>query len=226
MQENPEHTPRVDPWGRWVLPRSVGSNKLIGGNDSGKYWHCRGDDIIQVEENMPPPGHFKTFSVYYDDGTFWITRGDASTQLIGAGDSNKESGTGHGEDWHRLTFEYNEITYASYLTNAGENYQLRVQRPDQDWPRMLLPNHYHNQLISHPAYQQYGGLTGELPLFLALMAFSVDVKYVGWVFRSCFTNGAWGTHLQPHGRKQSASFVLQYAYKNFLHRYRQTWNGC
>ena len=210
MQEGPEHTPCVDSSGTWFPPRSVGGNKLIGGNHSGKYWHCTGDFIIPVEGTELPQGcyPFKTFSVYYDYGTFWVTRGDASTQLIGAGDNNKESGTGHGEDWHRLTFEYDAPTYASHLTNAGENFRLRTQRPDQDWPRMLLPEHYHAPLSSHTECQRYGGLAGELPLFLALIAFSVDVSYVGWVFPFCFANGVWGTHYRTHGRKQSASFVL------------------
>jgi len=210
MQENPEHTPCVDRSGKWFPPGSVGGNKLIGGNASGKYWHCRGEDIIQAEENKLPQGcyPFKTFSAYYDDGTFWITRGDASTQLIGAGDSNEESGAGHGEDWRRLTFDYDEITYASILTNAGQNPRLRTQRLDQDWPRMLLPEQYHALPSFHTAHPQYGGLTGELPLFLALMAFSADVRYVGGVFESCFTFGIWRTHRETHGRKQSASFAL------------------
>lgn len=184
---------------------------MVGGNDSGKYWHCRGEDIIQAEGNALPKEcyPFKTFSVYYDDGTFWITRGDASTQLIGAGDSNKESGTGHGEDWRRLTFEHDGPTYASHLTNAGTNPRLRTQRPDQDWPRMLLPEQYHALPSFHTAYRQYGGLAGELPLFLALMAFSADVSYVGWVFHACFINGIWGTHHETHGRIDKRGMVVR-----------------
>jgi hypothetical protein len=210
MREDPEHTPRVDPSGRWLPPRSLGGNKLIGGNASGKYWHCTGNSIIPAEGNKLPLGcyHFKTFSVYYDHGTFWSTRGDASTNLIGAGDSNKESGTGHCEDWRCLTFDYDAPTYASHLTNAGEYYRLRTQRLDQDWPRMLLPEHYHALSSSHTEYQQYGGLTGELPLFLALIAFSVDATYVHWALQACFQDESWTTHDLNHVRRYSTSNIL------------------
>jgi hypothetical protein len=83
--------------------------------------------------------------------------------------------------FYRLTMRTRmngQQTYSSYITNAGEHNRLRTQRSNQTWPKMLLPKHYHAPEPSRTSdeYHQYGGLTGELPLFLALIAFSVDAN--------------------------------------------------
>jgi len=218
IREHPSHKPFVDSVGTWYPPKSLGANQMIGGGVSGLYWYCDGYSISQVAYNALPDNcpHFKTFSVYYYNGTFWASRCDATAVQVGDEDSDtgyqdlEDAPEGEGEGWHRLSFEHDEQTYSSHVTNSGQHSRLRTQRPDQTWPKMLLPEHYHAPLSSRTSeeYHQYGGLTGELPLFLALIAFSVDAGYVSWALETCFQNGSWRTHNVDHIRKYPTSHIL------------------
>ena len=221
IREHPSHKPLVDAVGTWYPPKSRGMNQMIGGGVSGLYWYCNGHSISQVAylpDNCP---HFKTFSVYHHKGIFWASRCDATAVQVGDGDHDtayQDPGDvpeGEDEGWHLLSFDYEDEeneqqTYSSYITNAGQHNRLRTQRSNQTWPRMLLPNHYHAPEPSrtNDEYLQYGGLTGELPLFLALIAFSVDADFVGWALHTCFREQSWRTHNIDHVRKYSTSNIL------------------
>jgi hypothetical protein len=136
-----------------------------------------------------PPGasHFQTFSVFYSDGFgFWVLRGDATSPHAA-------------EAWHPLSFDWDEHDYSAYLTNAGEERRLRAQRIDQKWPHMLLPTT--NQLPPTATYQGYGGLKGDLAIFLALIALSIPEPHLRQVLPQMFFQGAWATHRYTHGRK-------------------------
>jgi hypothetical protein len=97
-----------------------------------------------------------------------------------------------GETWHPLRFDHNPHDYSSFLTNAGQQTMLRVQRNDQAWPRLLLPDIYHTPTLTQ--HRQYGGLTGELPIFLALIAFSTSRDWLPNVLPNVFSGGAWVPH--------------------------------
>lgn len=211
MQEHPNHPPCCDTKGKWVPPRSKGGNILAAGDDSGKYWYCDGQFIHPVPALPEGSEEFKTYSLYYDEGDFWIFEGDASAELIALGDDNSEENTADGadSDWHHLSFDHEEQSCTSYLTNAGQNPRLRTQRPDQTWPQMLLPEQFHAPAAYQTTYQQYGGLTGELPIFLGLMAFSIRTNAVGYAFQICFREGAWNTHNFPHGRADRRGMVVR-----------------
>ena len=221
MREHPSHKPFVDAVGTWYPPKPLGTNQLIGGGVSGLYWYCNGNFISQVAYLPGNCLHFKTFSVYHYKGIFWASKCDATAVQVGDGDGNtgyqgsKDAPGGGGEGWHLLSFDYEseddeQQTYSSHITNAGEHDRLRTQRPDQTWPNMLLPEHYHAPESSRTSaeYHQYGGLTGELPLFLALIAFSVDANHVHWALGACFRNDIWETHNIDHVRKYSISNIL------------------
>jgi hypothetical protein len=104
-----------------------------------------------------------------------------------------------GESWQPLRFDHNPNDYSSFLTNAGQHCMLRVQRRDQAWTQLLLPDIYHTSVLTD--HQQYGGLTGELPIFLALMAFSTSREYLPNLLPYMFQGGAWVPHV-PHQYKQ------------------------
>ena len=221
MQEHPSHKLFVDAVGTWYPPKSLGMNQLIGGGISGLYWYCDGLSVSQaayIPSNCP---HFKTFSVYYCKGIFWVSKCDATAVQVGDGDNDigdrdlRDAPEGEDEGWHLLSFDYGhedygEQTYSSHITNAGEHDRLRTQRPDQIWPGMLLPERYHAPESSRTSAgnHQYGGLTGELPLFLALIAFSVDASCVGWALQNCFQNQSWGAHNVNYVREYSTSNIL------------------
>lgn len=103
------------------------------------------------------------------------------------------------EAWHPLSFDHDDHDYSSYLTNAGTESTLRCQRSDQSWPRMLLPTT--NQVQAARMTSAYGGLKGDLAIFLGLIALSVGQQFVTQLIPHVFRGGAWAVHQYPHGRK-------------------------
>jgi len=137
--------------------------------------------------SLPQPlNHFKTFSVFYSGGRgFWVLRGDGTAPPSD-------------ESWHLLRFEHGATDRSSYLTPAGNGDTLRCQRTDQLWAHMLLPNIYHGPQTQNLTH---GGLRGELPIFLALIAMSMEPtnlqQWLPWMFQ----NSQWQTHSLQRGCK-------------------------
>lgn len=180
IEEDEEASAHYDNRGNWIPSTDAGANRRVSGGVSGMYWFCDGERIYRVDS--PPQGSlgYKRFSVYYGGGYgFWVLKGDALNPSDEA-------------TWHPLRFEHSPINYSSYLTPAGTESILRVQRTDQQWPRMLLPDIYHTSVRSETS--SYGGLTGELPIFLALIAFSTSKDWLPNVLPIVFVGGAWTTH--------------------------------
>ncbi|OCK80610.1 hypothetical protein K432DRAFT_39937 [Lepidopterella palustris CBS 459.81] len=195
LEENIDQ-PLTDNEGRWIPSADSGSNRLVYGGITGRYWYCDGQDIAGPLDAQPRTcAHYKTYSIYYDQG-FWVFNGDVV--------QGKE-----GEAWHRLSFTHDETDYSSYLTNAGEHHTLRTQRFDQRWPQMLLPDIYHIPAHLRIDSPQYGGLNGELPIFLALIAFSIHPNHVGWALANCFKNGSWLVHQYSNGRESKRGMVVR-----------------
>lgn len=71
---------------------------------------------------------------------------------------------------------------------------------------MLLPNIYQTRPVALD--QRYGGMKGELPIFLALIALSMDRQYVRQILPQLFTGGAWGLHRFPNGRVHQRGVVV------------------
>jgi hypothetical protein len=174
--------PNVDIHGNWMPSTDQNANVTFtaGATVSGKSWFC---DKLRIYETPRPQAAqlYKTFSVYYSGGVgFWILKGDARQPPDDDG-------------WHGLQFNYYNGDYSSYLTNAGQYPTLNLQPQDQDWADLLLPNTYHTHRAATSTH--YGGLTGELPIFLALMAFSTSRDYLPGVLPFTLNNGVWvSTH--------------------------------
>lgn len=154
---------------------------------SGIWWYCNGTQIYRINNAPSETQRYKTYSMYYSGGYgFWVLKGDALSPQRDA-------------TWQPLRFDHDPTDgYSSYLTNVAENRTLQCQRADQRWPHMLLPNIYHG---TETPYAQYGALKGELPIFLALIAFSMRQEYLPATIPLMFTNRHWNTHMNPHGRK-------------------------
>lgn len=109
--------------------------------------------------------------------------------------------------WARLRFQHLPARHAfrSFATPEGSAIRLQTQRPDQAWwARRLLPEAYWAPNKAWTHVQDKGGLVGELPLLMALVAFSVPALYLETVFTECFGDGSWDFGFVrdvPHGRK-------------------------
>lgn len=166
------------------MPSTVaGANIRKAEGASGHWWFCNGQQIYESPTGLPPGSQFyRNCSMYYGAGVgIWVMTRDATTLT-----------SEDWESWRLLTFDHNAHDYSSYLTNAGQSSTLCVQRSDQRWPQLLLPDIYRTERRIEGA--QYGGLTGELPIFLGLVALSTSRTYVAGAIRQSFQNGAWYVH--------------------------------
>ena len=173
------------------MPSTIpNANRRVSGGVSGKLWFCDTQQIYEVTNTISAQTTpYKQFSVFFGGGYgFWVLRGDATNPP-------------DDEDWFPLRFDHSDQDFSSYLTNAGQNPTLCVQRHDQVWPKMLLPDIYHAQSPPIAQTSGYGGLTGELPIFLALLAISMPREYLPSVLPTLFTGGAWTTHPYQYPRK-------------------------
>jgi len=193
---NPKFPPVQDPHGTWMPPTSAGSNYLRGGGISGFYWYCTGTDIKRIITLPTGAIHFSTYSIYYHQG-FWISDCDASRST-------------EANPWRKLSFEHHPTKLSSHLTIAGTQHTLRTQRPEQRWPRMLLPDIYHAPESSWAADgSSYGGLTGELPILLALIVFSVSKNNAETVIHNCVSQGEFQVHSENNGRVNERGLVVR-----------------
>jgi hypothetical protein len=118
--------------------------------------------------------------MYYSEGSgFWVLRGDGRAPP-------------DDDDWHKLRFDTYDGRGLSYLTNAGQLSRLYVQPNPQDWADLLLPDIYHSRIPATP--QRPGGLVGELPIFLGLMAFTMTPEHLQGGLPYTFVDGYWRTH--------------------------------
>ncbi|KAF1918776.1 hypothetical protein BDU57DRAFT_120274 [Ampelomyces quisqualis] len=192
---NPEH----DINGKWVPSTKPGAN--VRKNDrgaTGHWWICDGTKIRSLPGWTPPHGSvpYKTCSTIYSGGHgFHIMDGDATSPSDSAA-------------WHHLWFEWDERKYSSALTYAGEQRTLRIQNSEARWPSMLLPDIYHGPHYPTP---NYGGLTGDLPIFLALIAFSMKPERLSNELPKMMRQGEWGTHSRSNGRTDKRG-VIVYVY--------------
>ncbi|KAF2819668.1 hypothetical protein CC86DRAFT_306786, partial [Ophiobolus disseminans] len=199
IREHPDIVPMYTPTGMWMPSSNPGYNyRLVEGHGvSDLWWYHDENTIRQVSFSSPPDlsrSEFKTYSVFYSSGFgFWVLEGDATVPTLG-------------EAWHPLTFDHDEMDLASYMTSAGSQSTLRVHSADQRWPHMLMPDIYHGPTALHKGY---GGLVGELPIFLALIAFSMVPENLQQWLPLMRRAGSWQTHSLPHGRTHKRGVVVQ-----------------
>jgi hypothetical protein len=177
--EHPRITPRTIR-GSWRPPINPGWSYSLGSGSSNLYGYCDGHQISWLSQLPPGASVYKQYSTYYAEGSgFWILKGDARAPPPD-------------DDWHKLRFDTYDNRGSSYLTNAGKLSTLHVQPLSQNWAALLLPDIYHSRI---PATRESpGGLTGELAIFLALIAFSTSRENVQGILPYTFSRGRWKTH--------------------------------
>ncbi|RYN36908.1 hypothetical protein AA0112_g4743 [Alternaria arborescens] len=194
LGDAPDQLDRHGIWQPTTAP-NASHNYTPGVGASGKTWLCDG---LQIREVMFPmtAQWYKTYSVYYASGAgFWVLKGDAR---------NPPSD----DVFHKLQFNYYQHPpESSYLTSSGQYNMLRVQ-PQDPWANLLLPDIYHTSAA--PSSPQYGGLVGELPIFLALMAFTTSREYLPSVLPHLFTRGNWvPSHTWQFKRTEKRGVVVK-----------------
>lgn len=191
VRENPDIRPEYY-LSRWLPPRQL--SQRIPENPTGPTYWYDGWRIARYTMPVETDSH-RTFTIYLDEShSFWIVPFDATRHSVVANQY----------DWRELSFCHNDSytpnsTYACY---GGEYPQLCSQRRSQLWPPVLFPLRYHvpYEQIKPDDELQYGGLIGELPILLALIAFSVPSTEVNDILPQCIGQVPWQVHSRALGR--------------------------
>jgi hypothetical protein len=194
VREHENTTPLATNGGHWIPTHVPGGNVRTTGGASHIHWYCNGVGI-EVAGSLPEDAQpYKQFSVFFSGGHgFQVLYGDATSPPPGSA-------------WHPLGFEHhNDDNYSSSLTNAGQQTTLRCHRINELWTRMLLPDIYHGPA---GAVQGQGGLRGELPIFLALIAFAMPVNSLVSFLPRMLERGTWQAYHMMNGRDHMRGVIV------------------
>lgn len=176
-------------------PSAEGAHVVVGEGASYRWWYCDGNRIQPAQQLPTGLIWYKTYSVFYREGFgFWILRGDAGNP-------------GPGETWQPLCFDQDQYDQgASYLCNVAQRRAVAYRRETR-WLPMLLPDiYYENAHVTRN--EAYGGLKGELAIFLALIAFSMRPEQLASRLPYMLQSGSWMTHNLPHGRQEKRGVTV------------------
>lgn len=136
------------------------------------------------------------FTQYPDTHHFLAVAFDASSQNV-----SDEGG------WYELGFDHHrqpanpDLVY-SYFEIRGHRHHLATPRPAA-WIQQLFPTQYHHP--NQPGQMvPFTGLTGQLTLLLAIVAFSCPENSLDYVLQNCLRQGEWTPHELGDGREFSS----------------------
>lgn len=189
----PGSRPRGMPRGVWLPPE--GGNSIA---TSSQLFYFDGRTVYDVTYSVNPPAGSQEFgvcSMYHDFSTFWAVDYDATQHLVNQADNR---------DWTAVGFDHSTPTI-NWVGIGGGQRRLGVQR-NQSWVHALFPENHQPRRYSTD--ERYGGLCGELPVIIALIAFSMDPEYLAHVLTHCMREGTWEGHSYPHGRDDGRGMIV------------------
>lgn len=237
MTPSREYIQRTGEDGLWRPPRPLGSNIPVYDPVWYEYRTGRTNRVQQRDQAFEHYKtysfycHNDTLYIYPSDATRHkvgdglgnprvVTLAVPSTRLA----DEEENGSGSSDfgddddndrnpnvaDWRPLGFEWTtrDGALVSHASFPGQHETLYAQWADHGLLRELLPNRNLASPSSPVVLRGQGGLTGELPILLALIAYSVPVTRVDWALRHCFQQSYVPHSLDPiQGRTCSVRCV-------------------
>lgn len=225
MAPSDRFEPRTCLDGWWLPPRPLHSNVLVPSHTTGRWfeYYAGTTTEVNVPTDMSTMHSYKTSSFYFEDDNIWIYPEDASQYKVGDGSGNQKLAKAGEEpkivdysdedddekeetleDWTSLSFsrlrlnrDPGELT--SFARTRGLHTSLVNQSSRHDWVQQVLPSRYRA-----PSNTRYylrsgsGGLVGELPILLALVACSVRPDKVHNVLTECVKR-KYHPHDHPRG---------------------------
>ena len=209
--------------GRWEPPRPRGSNIFVAGDTTGRWYDYYNGQVHLIAP--PPPGFvvpYKTWSFYFDSDSIWCYPDNAESNQVGDGsgnpwigpqgrsttqdqsddDDDDDDDSPAVEDWRPLAFYSpmpNDPTFRSYATRRGPQQTLIRRRPNQGWVQQVIPRELRPNIVDPDAAAWAYGLCGELPILIALVAFSVEPHLVQNTLVQSFRQ-TYHMHNQPRGQ--------------------------
>lgn len=234
IQQSPEWNDRIE-GGKWQPPRPLGSNIVPSPTTADKYYRFRDGRVRELGAPTSGWKSFRTCSFYYSDGKIYVYPADATGYAVGdrQGNSRRTRATTnapevnsssddsdvddtHTYDWRSLNFVCpvnSDESSTSYACFRGEPNGVRVLRDHQQLKQTiaeLLPNEYLRQASkARPTHTANGipcgGIVGQLPILIALVAYSVPVADVEATLINHFSHP-----YRPHGGRRSAGCKCSY----------------
>ncbi|KIW07293.1 hypothetical protein, variant 1 [Verruconis gallopava] len=204
-----------DTHGRWQPPRALHGSQIRLGQSTDRFFYFNGERTAEIGELPQNAELYRTVSMYYSLGQFYMVPYDCTLYTVGSGRANDEEGDSSEEedaegedegeleinsiDWSLLRFHWLSQGYLSEAWFNGSYPRLNTQRPDQHWVNRLLPSPYRAEFSRRTQDQLYGGLNGDLAILIALLAFSAYDGAVADVFEYSVRavhgeNGGWKIH--------------------------------
>lgn len=187
----------------WYPPETAEGNERREGRTTGLMFKFDGHHVSRIAPEDPIWADsidlYSTMSIYYDDGRFWAVPYDATVMYaLPEPRDYDEYGAEivdptEGHRWETLGFVHPpHLPGASYLMRNGDQAQLSVQREDQRWARTLFPEPLrapitisNRDMNRKPERRSLGGMVGELPAILGLIALSVRADDVEEALEHC-----------------------------------------
>lgn len=218
--------------GHWLPPRALGTNRLSPSLGCGRWYrYTHGHEPVPV----PLPSgthHYRTASLYYTRATIYLVPYDATQNQVGDGtpgpeqdedttssdDTESESGRNY-QDWRELGFHWQSnpplLNSVSRATYDGPRQSMCLHHQgQQQWIRQLLPDRYRPTQPASPAtHPPTGGLIGDLPILIGLIALSVHPDHVDDAVRYCMHGPSWRPY--PHLRDLQREYLVSYPSRPF-----------
>ena len=207
-----------DVHGQWQPPRALHGSQIRLGQSTNKYFYFNGERTTQINELPQQAEIYRTVSMYYFSGHFYMVPYDCTLFPVGNGRADDgEDGLSDEEDaegeeeaeepeinsiiWSLLRFHWLPQNFVSEARIGGSYARLNTQRADQRWVNKLLPSAYRADFSRRTGDPRYGGLNGDLAILIALLAFSAYDGATCDVFESSVrgvhgANGGWRMHGQ------------------------------
>ena len=201
-----------DAHGRWQPPCALHGSQIRLGQSTNRYFYFNGDRTAEIEQLPQDAEEYRTVSMYYCHGQFYMVPYDCTLYPVGSGrandDDSSEEEDAEGEDenaelevnsitWSLLRFHWIPRGFVSEAWFEGQYPRLNTQRPDQRWVNKLLPSAYRAEYSRRTDDPLYGGLNGDLAIQIALLAFSAYDGATCDVFEHSVRgvhNGGWRMH--------------------------------
>lgn len=206
----------------WDLP-----SRALGHNVVKSVIHFRHrDGITTIVPSIPNDAEtHRTYSMYIYNATIWTIKYDATDQEVRGGEDSSQSSmydpddenddeheatpfdeppesqieeeSENDDDWVSMSFNHG-ANHVSYAGRRKQHWRLCIKRTDQEWARLILPDPYMAQ--KETANPRYGGLVGDLPLLIGLVALAVADDRVSTALPKIISE-PWQFHLDESARR-------------------------
>lgn len=215
----------------WFLPpKALGHNVV----ESIEHFHHLAG-LTTVTTSIPNEAETHgTYSIYVYNATIWTVNYDAINRPVHDGDDRSESSgcslddddssdvqqestpfdyppdiqmdedSPYQDDWVSMSFNHHD-NHVSYVSRRMQNWRLCVKRSDQDWATLILPDPYMAQHTTDNPH--HGGLIGDLPLLIGLVALAVEVNDVSTALPEVMSERWVFDHMDPTKRTDGCEWI-------------------